>query len=588
MLTISLCILIFNNIRPSVCSAVRIINKCRSLITTGGSQDPISVSIYLHEHDHSTAESTLAEIQAITVVNIKAVQDGLFHLEVNPTDLQRIANIDGVQAIEKIPEAGPLNDRIRAICGMNSIDSLLIPGKSTLTGEGQCVGVADSGVDSSHEAFKNPTTKIVKSWYVKGIQDDDRGHGTHVAATVLGSPFKGWQEQPVTGIAPSSTLSVQGGIFRGAHWIASTLFEQAYNTDNTMCRIQNNSWGVVMREPYVQAPYTTADAEMVDQWALAHPDFLIVYAAGNDGLKSTPTGAQVGSWCVAKNVLTVGATFSDRPFKDDFAVDYSGATTQRAPGHVTGFSSRGPVLKTQRTKPDIVAPGAGILSARATHPDAVQSQYGWPYLYGSPPGGFKDGDRTIFCSGTSMAAPAVSGCSALLREALVKWHNVVPSAPLMKALLINGTDDLKQDKTLQGYGQINMQKVLRPVKSSIADIEAGKTGSGHAQQSSPKGATGTTLFKATISNSSTPEKRSSLQITLVYHDFQGDIIQNRMNLLIGYKGTTTDTTLTHQLENVHRVLLNDLSAGDTVSIGVSLGFLNNETPWAVVWNEFEI
>lgn len=556
-----------------------------ALITVGTTQESVPVSVYLHENARSSAENALTEIQGVASnVRVAAAHDGVFHLEVSRDDLQRIAHLDSVQAIEEVPEAVPYNDRIREVSGINRFNSSLeATGKRILTGANQCVGIADSGVDASHEAFKG---KVAKTWYVTGEENDDGGHGTHVAGTILGAPVKNWQGRDVTGMAPSARLSVQGGLFRGKNWVVTELFNQAYSTDGANCRIHNNSWGRAMNKFLpVQAPYTTADAEKIDEWALAHSDFLIIYAAGNDGLKETSTGAQVGAWVVAKNVLTVGATFTDRPYRDDFAADYSVATPQTKRGKVTSFSSRGPVINTLRTKPDVVAPGVGILSVRATHPKAVQNQESWPAKYGQPLGGFKPGDKTIFCSGTSMATPAVSGYAALLREALMEWHSVSsPLAPLMKAFIINGTDDLQLNKNIQGYGEVNISKVFSPVQQNVADINAGKASSGYAQGTAARRDTATKSFQAIVPKPSSTGKRVNLQVTLVYHDLQGDTIQNRMSLLVN----KVDTEQSHKLENVHRVLMNNLAAGDVVTIKVVPKLLLNDTPWGVVWNHFEV
>ncbi len=72
-------------------------------------------------------------------------------------------------------------------------------------------------------------------------------------------------------------------------------------------------------------------------------------------------------------------------------------------------SSRGPVLGSVRLKPDIAAPGNGILSA----------------LGGSGTGG-------ISYSGTSMATPHVAGASALLKQAHPSW-----TVDDIKAVLMN-------------------------------------------------------------------------------------------------------------------------------------------------------
>ena len=203
-----------------------------------------------------------------------------------------------------------------------------------------------------------------------------------------------------------------------------------------------------------QAPYGIADAEVLDEWAYNNPDILLVFAAGNNELWSMTAGksqfaAQVQAWATAKNILTVGATYTDRPIVETSVwdkVDYSEAnlkTFKSKKGTVAPFSNRGPVAKTKRTKPDIVAPGVGILSARAANASAQAGIGDFIKFYGKVPGSDQSTPKLIFCSGTSMATPVASGCVALVREAFGQWQSPLsPSASLIKALLINGADDL--------------------------------------------------------------------------------------------------------------------------------------------------
>ena len=79
--------------------------------------------------------------------------------------------------------------------------------------------------------------------------------------------------------------------------------------------------------------YLMQDAS-TDAYCWAHPDFLNLMAAGNEG--SGPPPAQPG---IAKNMLTIGAT--------------QNGTLSNA---IAAFSSRGPT-QDSRIKPNIVAPG---------------------------------------------------------------------------------------------------------------------------------------------------------------------------------------------------------------------------------------
>jgi subtilisin family serine protease len=537
-------------------------------------------------------------------------------MTVNPADLDRIAALDSVQAIETITPAAPYNDIIKEISGINSTNSdLQKSNKPLLTGKGQVVGLADSGVDPTHPAFKD---KIVDKFYLFGEEKDEGGHGTHVAGTILGSPMTSFDSKDCAGMAPSAHLCVQGGMFRKMpkekRLQASQLFDKAYKTFGVNCRIHNNSWGsawsVDQRNSYAlkkqklpQFAYSIDDAEPVDQFAIEHPDFLILFAAGNNGLEETDTGAQLGGWAAAKNVLTVGATNTNRPMSGGLLVDYSTNNQklfdQKDPkayrrGTIAPFSSIGPCKNSRRTKPDVLAPGAGILSARSKDVDPKVIEE-WGKGYGVPPKA-KAGDQTIFMSGTSMATPAVSGYAALLREALVQWQGMTqPVAPLMKALFINGTDVLPNTpRKAQGFGEINMIKVLRPVHMKIADITAGKAASGWTQDVANKN-TSVKVVKA-VAPHAVSGKTINMKVTLVYHDRPGDQIQNRMNLFVERAGKArTDTLPTTPYDNVHQLIIGPLTEGETLTIGVEKKLFvggalpqQGSMPWAVVWDCFYV
>lgn len=171
-------------------------------------------------------------------------------------------------------------------------------------------------------------------------------------------------------------------------------------------------------------------------------------AAGNDGTDANRDGIsdleQIGSQAAAKNCITVGASenfrpdlpltfgafsqFNERPFKfDPMANNLDG---------MAAFSSRGPTQE-NRVKPDVVAPGTGILSALSK--DATDEEtFG---VSGDP--------KWFYDAGTSMATPLVSGCAAIVRQALQAQppaeasESFEPSAALVKAVLINGAVELK-------------------------------------------------------------------------------------------------------------------------------------------------
>ena len=73
-------------------------------------------------------------------------------------------------------------------------------------------------------------------------------------------------------------------------------------------------------------------------------------------------------------------------------------------GDIAAFSSRGPTAD-ERIKPEIVAPGHGVISALS-----APSADGWG------PESIVSGDEHVVSSGTSMASPVAAGIVALLFE----------------------------------------------------------------------------------------------------------------------------------------------------------------------------
>jgi hypothetical protein len=170
-----------------------------------------------------------------------------------------------------------------------------------------------------------------------------------------------------------------GGLYTPSN-LETGLFPSAYSTG---ARVHSNSWGSA--DTY---SYDTEDLQ-VDSYAYDNTDFLILFAAGNDGEYGSAT--TVTSPSQAKNALIVGASETGRfPTSPDM---------NNNPSYVASFSSSGPTSD-GRIKPDLVAPGYSIISAKAV--------------------GYSN---TATCAvyatqGTSMATPGAAGAAALVRDYL--------------------------------------------------------------------------------------------------------------------------------------------------------------------------
>ena len=142
--------------------------------------------------------------------------------------------------------------------------------------------------------------------------------------------------------------------------------------------------------------------------------------------QSTPY-TTTGSVCNSTNTITVGA--------------YNHRDVQQA---VVSFSSSGPTAFGQ-PKPDLLAPGYKITAACSAPPSAYTATNG-----------------VTIKSGSSMAAPHVSGAIALLFE---KYKPQLLSVPFIKELLFTALDPLPlhytpRDRIRAGNGLLNTEALL--------------------------------------------------------------------------------------------------------------------------------
>ncbi len=290
------------------------------------------------------------------------------------------------------------------------------------TGAGVGVAIIDSGITTWHDDLTNNTSQLYPygnqrvSMFVDFVNGrtlpyDDNGHGSHVAGIIGGNGYDSKGEK--TGIAPGANLvslkvldqNGQGtvsNIIAALGWVAA-------NASKYNIRVVNMSVGARIYESYWTDPLTIATKAVTDK------GIVVVAAAGNNG-KNALGQLQWGGITSPANapwVLTVGASSTM-------------GTLTRNDDEMAGFSSSGPTARDFETKPDLVAPGTGTISLAVPGSTfyATKALY---LLTGKLPLGSKP---YLALSGTSMAAPVVSGTVALMLQAN---PNLTPN--LVKALL---------------------------------------------------------------------------------------------------------------------------------------------------------
>jgi serine protease AprX len=264
------------------------------------------------------------------------------------------------------------------------------------TGSNVVVAVIDSGL-APLEDFSG---RIIGSYdFTRGgistTASDEYGHGTHVAGLIGASGASSRNEYQ--GVAPGVkflNLRVldKNGTGRTSDVIAALEFAVA-NKDRFGIRVINLSLGHPIYEPAVTDPLVAAVE------AAARAGITVVVAAGNYGTNATTgeTGyAGIASPGNAPSAITVGSAQTQ-------------GTLQRADDLVASYSSRGPSWYDGFAKPDILAPGEGLVSDLA---DGSTIALEYPSLIVK-----KDSKKFLRLSGSSMATAVVAGLAAVMIEA---------------------------------------------------------------------------------------------------------------------------------------------------------------------------
>ncbi|UZN23580.1 S8 family serine peptidase [bacterium 3DAC] len=326
----------------------------------------------------------------------------------------------------------------------------------SLTGKGQIVGIADTGVDTGDMDTLHPDLKdaLLKVYALGRTNDwsDPAAHGTHVFGSVAGRGVA--SDGKIKGMAPEaqvvfqSVLDSRGGL-GGLPNDLNDLFITPYQDG---ARIHTNSWGCPLE--YCGNAYDT-ESQQVDEFTWNYSDMTILFAAGNDGYdydNNKVVYDSVTPPSTAKNCITVGASESYRvgnPYIPDDYEFYADNINEIALFSSRGWTSDG------RIKPDVVAPGTWILSVKSQVAD--DSEF-WP---GDTVEG--DGGDYAWMGGTSMATPITAGFVAVVRQYLQDIVGIKdPSSSLIKALLIATAKPLGDAVVSKdyGWGRISMDNIL--------------------------------------------------------------------------------------------------------------------------------
>jgi serine protease AprX len=282
-------------------------------------------------------------------------------------------------------------------------------------GAGVGVAIIDSGIllpqnDLMNTSTKNNSRVLYSQSFVPGANStsDQYGHGTHVAGIVAGNGANSTGPAFFTtfrGIAPNANLinlrvlDANGAGTDSAVINAINAAIQLKNTYNI--RVINLSLGRPVFESYLLDPLCQA----VEQaWKAG---IVVVVAAGNEGRNNSLGTSGYATITAPGNdplVITVGAMKNM-------------GTVTRADDLIASYSSKGPTLIDHVVKPDIVAPGnriVSLLAAKSLVAGKSTSTNAVLYSYYENTKAQSNSADYYRLSGTSMAAPMVSGTVALM------------------------------------------------------------------------------------------------------------------------------------------------------------------------------
>jgi serine protease AprX len=311
-------------------------------------------------------------------------------------------------------------------------------------GAGVGVAIIDSGITHYHDdlTYQGLSTKVrvVAGQRMTAFVDfvngstvpyDDNGHGTHVAGIIAGNGYDSGGAR--AGIAPAAhivSLKVLDKYGRGCVSDVIAAFEWAVtNRVSHNIRVINLSVGARITESYETDPLTLAAKRAVDA------GIVVVTAAGNlgKGANNQPLYGSITAPGNAPWVLTVGAYSTE-------------GTPLRWDDVIAPYSSRGPTAIDFAAKPDLVAPGTGIVSMSDKTSEFYTTKSAF-LLNGTRLVGYKP---YLSLSGTSMASPMVAGTVALMIQANPK---LTPN--LVKAILQYTAQKYRYDVLTQGAGFLN-------------------------------------------------------------------------------------------------------------------------------------
>jgi len=325
-------------------------------------------------------------------------------------------------------------------------------------GHGMCWAVLDTGIRADHPHFQQHgnvlaqwdctqrgTPRRVGPGMAEFSSLDRNGHGTHVAGIIAGDYDVANDSGNIkfAGMAPRCALygfKVLDDNGNGHDSFIIKALDLITSTNETAGQLVVHGVNLSLGGNFDPSIFGTGHTPLCQELRrLWRQGVVVCLAAGNEGY-ALLTAAEGGGPIQANLDLSIGDPAN---LEEAIAVGSVHKTNPHTYG-ISYFSSRGPTADGRR-KPDVVAPGERVLSAR--HDWSNIAARGTPAYQG----------LYVEMSGTSMATPHVSGILAAflsLRREFIGYPDRV------KEILFSGCVDLRRDPYMQGAGLPNLIKML--------------------------------------------------------------------------------------------------------------------------------
>jgi subtilisin family serine protease len=435
-------------------------------LENGRTEDRHSVLIQLVNEDSATASNLDGAASAIEAKIVELVRAGGGDPAIAKIDrLRRFLAADLTRGEAEILRTLYKDLSIKTVWRNGVKQALIAQSTNTIQARPANIGygadgrriawaVLDTGIRADHPHFGGKTVVEQYDCLKPGMPVrllpsdklfatlDGNGHGTHVAGIIAGGHQAMVDDSVETfsGMAPACRLygfKVLDDEGRGSDAAIIKALDRISSINEEAGRLViqgvNLSLGGNFDPSVYGCGHTPLCQEIKRLW---RQGVLTVLAAGNEGYAMLRSD---GGTIQANMDLSIGDPAN---LEEAIAVGSVHKTNPHTYG-ISYFSSRGPTAD-GRMKPDIVAPGERILSARHDWEASDATTPPLENLY-------------VEMSGTSMAAPHVSG---LLAAFLSQRREFIGEPDRVKKILLNGCIDLARDRYMQGAGLPNLIKML--------------------------------------------------------------------------------------------------------------------------------